>query len=235
MMQNGHMQHFSQLEQAILTGGVAARLLTACLLGGAIGLDREYRRKASGVRTNMLICFGAALFTFLSPIVAGELSSNKAQVASNIVQGIGFLGAGLILHNRDQISGLTSAATVFAVASIGMACGAGLYFPAIFASVVVLVGIEAIGWIEHNTNLKVYSRIYEVRGTDAREVEAAILHAMDTDKRHLGEFQSSCFGNIHRYWFAVIATTGGHKRLSALLQASEAIETVFTFAGSEDD
>jgi putative Mg2+ transporter-C (MgtC) family protein len=73
-----------------------------------------------------LICFAAALFTFLSPIIAGEGSSNKGQIASNIVQGIGFLGAGLILQNRNRISGLTSAATVFAVASIGMACGAGL-------------------------------------------------------------------------------------------------------------
>ena len=125
MVDAGRMLRFSELEQAVLTGGVAARLLTASILGGIVGLDREYNRKASGVRTNLLICFGSALFTFLSPVVAGELSANKAQIASNIVQGIGFLGAGLILHNRNRISGLTSAATVFAVASIGMACGAG--------------------------------------------------------------------------------------------------------------
>ena len=117
----GHMLSFSNFEQRALTDGVAARLLLAALLGGLIGMLREYRHKPSGVRTNLLICFGSAMFTFLSPVLAGELGSNKGQIAANVVQGIGFLGAGLILHNRDRVSGLTSAATVFAVASVGMA------------------------------------------------------------------------------------------------------------------
>ena len=75
----------------------------------------------------MLICMGAALFTMLSLVIAGDAGPNKGQVASNIVQGIGFLGAGLILHTRSRVLGLTSAATVWVVAAIGMACGAGLY------------------------------------------------------------------------------------------------------------
>ncbi len=129
LQNSGHMLTFSQIQQWIVTGGAAGRLLMAAALGGIIGIDREWHHKPSGVRTNLLICFGAALFTFLSPIIAGEGSTNKGQIASNIVQGIGFLGAGLILHNRDRVSGLTSAATVWAVASIGMACGAGLYVP----------------------------------------------------------------------------------------------------------
>src|ERR1700760_1803616 len=98
----------------------------------------------------------------LSAVVAGEGSSNKGQIASNIVQGIGFLGAGLILHNRSRVSGLTSAATVFAVASIGMACGAGLYVPALLAAATVLIALERVGLLEKKTNLKVYMRIYEV-------------------------------------------------------------------------
>ena len=122
--QSGRVLSFDRLQQVIITSGVAGRLLLAAALGGAVGIDREYHHKPSGVRTNLLICFGAALFTFLSSIIAGEGSTNKGQIASNIVQGIGFLGAGLILHNRDRVSGLTSAATVWAVASIGMACGA---------------------------------------------------------------------------------------------------------------
>ena len=80
----------------------------------------------AGVRTNLLICMGSAFFTLLSAVLAGDASPDKGRVASNIVQGIGFLGAGLILHNRSRISGLTSAASVLVVASIGMACGAGL-------------------------------------------------------------------------------------------------------------
>src|SRR6201994_1890695 len=158
----GHMLSFSNLQEAVLTGGAAGRLLLAAFLGGVIGIDREYHHKPSGLRTNLLICFGAALFTFLSAVVAGEGSTNKGQIASNIVQGIGFLGAGLILRNRDRVSGLTSAATVFAVASIGMACGAGLYVPATLATATVLIVLEGVGVIEKRFNLKLYLRIYEV-------------------------------------------------------------------------
>src|SRR5208283_4910314 len=102
------------------------RLLMACAMGAVVGMEREWRHKASGLRTNMLICMGAALFTMLSVVIAGDVSPNRGQIASNIVQGIGFLGAGLILHTRSRVLGLTSAATVWVVAAIGMACGAGL-------------------------------------------------------------------------------------------------------------
>ena len=103
------------------------------------GVEREWRHKASGLRTNMLICMACAFFTLLSAVLAGEGGNpNKGQVASqHIVQGIGFLGAGLILHARNRVMGLTSAASVFAVASIGMACGAGLYLEAVLATVIV--------------------------------------------------------------------------------------------------
>src|SRR6201996_3492103 len=103
-----------------LGGPAARRLLVACALGGVIGLEREWRHKASGLRTNMMICMGAALFTVLSGVLAGD-GPNRGQVASNIVQGIGFLGAGLILHTRNRVLGMTSAATVWVVAGIGMA------------------------------------------------------------------------------------------------------------------
>src|SRR5580698_6448061 len=164
---SGSVLRFSQFQQWIMTGGVTMRLLLAAFLGGLIGVDREYHHKPSGVRTNLLICFGAALFTFLSAIVAGENSANKGQIASNIVQGIGFLGAGLILHTRDRVSGLTSAATVWAVASIGMACGAGLYGPAVMSAVLVILVLEGVGILEREGNLKSYIVVYEVRGPDA--------------------------------------------------------------------
>src|SRR6202167_6460870 len=109
------MLAFSRLEQMLLTGGAAGRLLLAAALGCAVGIDREYHHRPSGVRTNVLICFGSAMFTFLSVIIACDGSTNRGQIASNIVQGIGFLRAGLILHNCDRVSGLTSAATVWAV------------------------------------------------------------------------------------------------------------------------
>ncbi len=110
---------FDSLQQIVVVHHAAGRLVLACVLGGLVGLEREWNRKSAGVRTNLLICMGAAFFTLLSAVLAGDLSPNKGQVASNIVQGIGFLGAGLILHSKSRVNGLTSAAAVWAVASIG--------------------------------------------------------------------------------------------------------------------
>jgi|HubBroStandDraft_4_1064222.scaffolds.fasta_scaffold16137_4 putative Mg2+ transporter-C (MgtC) family protein len=235
ILQTGHMQAFSQLEQWLLTGGAAGRLLLAAALGCAIGIDREYHHRPSGVRTNVLICFGAAMFTFLSPIIAGPGGNNLGQIASNIVQGIGFLGAGLILHNRDRVSGLTSAATVWAVASIGMACGAGLYFPAVFATVIVLIVLELIRVLEYRANLKMYSVTYEVRGADAREMEMSLLHVMDREKRLLTDIQNQPIGGIERLFFDVTASQRGHRRLKESLAAAPNIEQVYAFRDPEDE
>ena len=229
------MLSFSNLEQMALASGVAARLLIAALFGGLIGLDRELHQKPSGIRTNLLICFAAALFTFLSPIIAGEGSANKGQIASNIVQGIGFLGAGLILQNRYRVSGLTSAATVFAVASVGMACGAGLYVTATLATATILIVLEGVGVLEKRFNLKLYLRIYEVRGNDATEIERTILKAMDSEKRHLGGLERSTIGGIQRATFTAQATTKGHARLKKILRECECINEVLSFHSSEDD
>jgi putative Mg2+ transporter-C (MgtC) family protein len=231
----GHMLSFNNLQQLHFTGGVTGRLLLAALLGGAIGIDREAHHKPSGVRTNLLICFGAALFTFLSAIVAGEDSSNKAQIASNIVQGIGFLGAGLILHTRDRVSGLTSAATVWAVASIGMACGAGLYGPAVMSAVLVIVVLEVVGILEREGNLKSYTVVYEVRGASAEKMTLALLAAMDREKRHLMDVADASVGELRRLSFSVSATSKMHKRLLASFTASPAIDEVLTYRSQEDE
>jgi putative Mg2+ transporter-C (MgtC) family protein len=211
------------------------RLLLACTLGGIIGFDREWHHKASGVRTNLLICFGAALFTYLSPLIAGELSTSKGQIASNIVQGVGFLGAGLILHDRNRISGLTSAATVFAVAAVGMACGAGLYLPAAFATLLILLTLEAVGVLETLTNLKLQTRIYEVRGSDADTLHLAVLAAMDAEQHRLESVERDDLSGMTRLSFTVMATRSGHRRLTALLMKGPGIEHVLTFHSREDD
>ncbi|HEX3438700.1 MAG TPA: MgtC/SapB family protein [Pseudacidobacterium sp.] len=229
------MLSFNALQEAVLTGGAAGRLLLAALLGGIIGIDREYHHKPSGVRTNLLISFGAALFTFLSSVIAGDGSTNKGQIASNIVQGVGFLGAGLILHNRDRVSGLTSAATVWAVASIGMACGAGLYIPAVFSAALVLVALEGVGLLERKANLKLYSVTYEARGRDADKISISILHAMDKMKRRLVNLEQENIGDINRLCFSVSATKNGHEKLLGMLNASPAIDEVLTFRSQEDD
>src|ERR1700739_2344041 len=139
--------NFSWLQQVVVVNGAVTRLLAACLLGGLIGLEREAKHHPAGVRTNLLICLGCAFFTLLSAVLAGDSNPDKGRVASNIVQGIGFLGAGLIIHGRTRISGLTSAASVFVVASIGMACGAGLFAAATVAAAIVILALEVVGFL----------------------------------------------------------------------------------------
>lgn len=116
-----------------IVSGAITRLLLAAILGGMIGLERETKHRSAGLRTNLFICFGAALFTVLSRGLAAE-PSDFTRIAAQIIPGIGFIGAGSILHTRGLTSGLTTAATMFVVASVGMAAGGGLYLTAVFAT-----------------------------------------------------------------------------------------------------
>ena len=100
------------------------RLVLAAILGGAIGLERELSHRPAGLRTNLFICFGAALFTVLSRVLRPS-PRDYTRIAAQIIPGIGFIGAGSILHNRGLTTGLTTASTLFVVASVGMAAGGG--------------------------------------------------------------------------------------------------------------
>lgn len=124
-----------------------ASLLVAVLLGGAVGLERELRGKAAGLRTNILICLGATLFTHLSIHIAGP-NGDPGRIAAQIVTGIGFLGAGTILHSRGTITGLTSAATIWLVAAIGVAIGVGATYEAAGATLLSLIVLRALGSLE---------------------------------------------------------------------------------------
>jgi putative Mg2+ transporter-C (MgtC) family protein len=226
---------FDHLQQLVVVNGAIGRLLLACLLGGVVGLEREINRKAAGVRTNLLICMGSAFFTLLSAVLAGDNSPNKGQVASNIVQGIGFLGAGLILHNRSRISGLTSAASIWVVASIGMACGAGLYGAATVAAVVVILALEVVGFLERRANIKIYPLIYEARGRDLTGMMESILQAMDTAGERLTGVESDSIGALQRVTFAMTVTKKQHERLHGKLLAEPAIDALLTFRDPEED
>jgi putative Mg2+ transporter-C (MgtC) family protein len=227
--------HFNNLEQMLLASGVCKRLLVACVLGGAIGIEREYHRKSLGLRTNKLICCGCAMFTFLSAVLAGDNNPDKGRVAANIVQGIGFLGAGLIMHNRFRVSGLTNAATVFVVASIGMACGAGLYAPAVLATLIVMIALTAIGMLETRFNIKMFSLIYEVRGDDSDALQVAVLKALDSQGKRLVEPERDAIAQLQRVSFSVLGTRGQHKTLMATLRAAPTVGQLITYHDAEDE
>ena len=123
------------------------RLFLAAGLGAAIGVERELRQKAAGLRTNMLIALGSAVFT----VVSLELASTGGtpdRIAAQIVTGIGFLGAGSILRSGRSIHGMTTAATIWVNASVGMAAGAGLYTVAIAGTIITLIVLAVLPYLE---------------------------------------------------------------------------------------
>jgi putative Mg2+ transporter-C (MgtC) family protein len=117
---------------------VFLRLALAAALGGAIGLEREYRHKPAGLRTNMLIALGSALFSVMS-VQLGSGAGSPDRIAAQVVTGIGFLGAGAILRSGENIHGLTTAATIWVNAAIGMAAGLGAYAVASVGAAITLV------------------------------------------------------------------------------------------------
>ncbi len=171
----------------------------------------------------------------MSAVLAGDNGTNKGQVAANIVQGIGFLGAGLILHNKNRVSGLASAASIFVVASIGMACGAGLFLPAVIATVIVLVAMAAIGFVEWRANIKSYPLIYEVRGGDETGLLTSILDAMDKEQQRLGGVERDAIGAVQRVSFSHSATKNKHEQLRIRLLAEPSIQVLKTFRDTEED
>jgi putative Mg2+ transporter-C (MgtC) family protein len=225
---------FDWLEQMGFLDSAVGRLLLSCVLGGLVGLERELAKKPAGVRTNLLICMGAAFFTILSGVIAGD-TGNKGQVASNIVQGIGFLGAGLILHNRSRLSGLASAASIWVVASIGMACGAGLYAPATVAAFIVIVAMLVVGFLEKRVNMKPYIVTYEARGANQLPMLQAILAALDTLNQRLGDVETTSVGDLQRVIFPLNATNRQHAQLRDQLTAQPGITQILSFRDPEDD
>ena len=174
---------------------VLGRLLLSLVLGAAVGLERELSGKPAGLRTNILICVGAALITELSVAAATSfvphdlIRSDPARIAAQIVSGIGFIGAGTILVSRGNVLGLTTAATLWVVAAIGMAVGLHLYLEAVGATVLVVLTLVALGWFEsHVLAERTEQTLTVVMGDPDAPPERveALLEETDLDFAHLG-------------------------------------------------
>jgi putative Mg2+ transporter-C (MgtC) family protein len=134
------------------------------LVGGLIGAEREYRSKSAGFRTMILICLGSFLFTTFSIYISGSTSD---RIASNIVTGIGFLGAGVIFRSENGVNGITTAATIWSVAALGMGIADGLYVVVLIATVVILASLLLLtkleGWIDRINQLHNYKIVSEYK------------------------------------------------------------------------
>src|SRR5580765_6057528 len=216
-------QHFVDLIHREMASGIVGssitRLLFAAILGGLIGLERESKHRAAGLRTNMFICFGAALFTILSRGLAAE-PSDYTRIAAQIIPGIGFIGAGSILHTRGLTTGLTTAATIFVVASVGMAAGGGLYLTAFFATGLVLGSLFFLGYAEENFNIKRLLSSYEVTGASVEEISQEVTRILEPHHRLMQNVMSGNTGQHVRLQFDVEGCSRDQKELLRQLKAS---------------
>jgi len=211
-----------------------ARLILAALLGGVIGLERQLRHRTAGLRTNMFICMGAAMFTLLSKQLA-EVPADSTRIAAQIIPGIGFIGAGSILHARGSVTGLTTAATIFVVASVGMAVGGGLYVTGIFATILILIVLAVIGKLEAHFQLFTVSSIYEVTGGNVEAMLREIKRILEEEKLTMRSIQLSSLEMESHVIFAVDAVREDQANLSVRLHDSNAFNSVKLVSGVEHE
>ena len=219
------------VDMATFVKDVVLRLLLAAFLGGLIGLEREAKGKAAGLRTNMFICFGAAFFTLLSDRLAVAFQGDHTRIAAQIIPGIGFIGAGSILHSRGGIKGLTTAATLFVVASVGMAAGGGLSAAAIFATMVILIVLHGMAIVEERLNFKAVPARYEVTGARPEEILPEVNALLDEDRHTMSNV------HVHRageYFHVQFTVEGTREEQFELTQKLRKMRTAVRVAKLED-
>ncbi len=169
------------------------RLTLALVLGGAIGIEREYRAKEAGFRTHFLVALGSALFCVVSQFGFGIDLKDSSRVAAQVVSGIGFLGAGTIIFQKNVVRGLTTAAGLWVTAAIGLACGTGMFVAATIATVMVLLGLEVINALIPQLGMSTVELSFSATTTESvREFIAHMRHdGMDVQLYELKERRTS--------------------------------------------
>ena len=223
-------QHISDLLHGEIASGIVesalVRLVLAAVLGGIIGLERELKHRPAGLRTNMFICFGAALFTILSDALAVKYLGDHTRISAQIIPGIGFIGAGSILHTRGLTAGLTTASTLFVVASVGMATGGGLYLTAIFATGVVLIALFSLGHLELTFNLKTLLVTYEATGVSVEDITQEVNRILERKHRMMQNILSGSTGQHVRLQFDVAGSNRDQNEMLRELKASPVLGSV---------
>jgi putative Mg2+ transporter-C (MgtC) family protein len=202
------------------------RLLWAALLGSAIGVERSLRRRPAGLRTGLCVAVGAAFFTILSIEIArrtGDASTTR--IASNIVQGIGFLGAGVILRDRGGVTGLTTAATIFVVAAMGMGAGAGLFRASGFACLLVLFALVFLLYVEDWIGLKPRYMLFRISTDPTVDLVSQVHQCFSSMGITLDNFQVSMTGQKNLIQFeADISHRKQEKIFAALARPGVTVE-----------
>jgi len=222
-------------EMGTVLSSTIARLVVAAVLGGLIGLERQLRHKPAGLRTNLFICFGAAMYTILSGQLAGSFGGDHTRVAAQIIPGIGFIGAGSILHARGSVVGLTTAATLFVVASVGMAAGGGLYITAIFATGLILIALEFLRRVEKMLALKSTLVTYEVTGGTAEGVLIEANRILDQAHSTMQNVRIAGSPGHVRVLFCVDGPHEDQDQINILLHQSATFSSVSSLGAVEHE
>src|SRR5258705_4639455 len=157
--------------------------------GGAIGVERELSRKAAGLRTNVLICFGAALYMIVSRHISGGAPyTDPARLAAQVVAGIGFLGAGVVLRARGSITGLTTAATIFVVGAVGIAIGEGMFGLGLLATVLIMVVLVVFREVQRVVIKRKRLFHYILTTRDPAELLETLLDLFEKEHMQLDDF-----------------------------------------------
>ena len=205
---------------------ITYRLLWAALLGSVIGIERNVRKRPAGMRTSLCVCVGAALFTILSSEIAKATGdSSSTRIASNIVQGIGFLGAGVILRERGSVVGLTTAATIFVLAAIGMGAGGGMYRVSGVAALIILAALTGLIYVEDALKLKCRYMLFRITTASAIDVVSEVHGIFANLNIKLDNFSVNSNGEKHLIQFdADVTHRQQDKVLSAMTRPGISIE-----------
>ena len=182
---------------------IPIKLILAALLGGIIGLEREIREKPAGLRTNILICVGSTLFMSISTKVAEILGGDPTRIAAQIISGIGFLGAGAVLHSHGFVLGLTTAATIWVVAGVGMALGSGMYLVALFTTAMSLVTLYFLSFVEDRIQGR-RSYSYALVVSDLNQALASINRVLQQSSVTAASFNFKKEADHYRVWFTLL-------------------------------
>src|SRR6266487_1504889 len=212
---------------------IPLKLLLAALLGGVIGLERQMRDKPAGLRTNILICVGSTLFMSISTQVAQLLGGDPTRIAAQIISGIGFLGAGAVLHSHGFVLGLTKAATIWVVAGVGMALGSGMYLVAVFATAMSLVTLYFLSFIEDRIQgRKAYS--YTLIVTNLNKALASINTVLQDCSVTAVSFNFKKRTGHYRVWFNLFVPRETNVKIIQRLSEVPEITQVETGSNARD-
>ena len=194
---------------------IAVKLVLAILCGGAIGFERELSRKAAGLRTNVLICMGSALFMIVSRHIGGGAPyTDPARLVAQVVTGIGFLGAGVILQARGSVTGLTTAATIFIVAAVGITIGEGMVGLALLSTALIIIVLVVLRRVERFVLKRQRMFHYSLKTRDPAQFLESLLDLLERQNLQLEDFDvDNNPEGEHVVRLSVVTSIDGNRRL----------------------